>query len=114
MASYFGRQQSVASMASLPADEVEFELDLEVKCICFFLSFHKICQGLLDKPPKRSTSHVVWSWQIIKLMGDTCAHLCGISRKHCVSFLSREIEFNFCMNKMYLARFALAHNCIVF
>ena len=31
MASYFGRQQSVASMASLPADEVEFELDLEVK-----------------------------------------------------------------------------------
>ena len=32
MASYFGRQQSVASMASLPPDEVEFELDLEV---CF-------------------------------------------------------------------------------
>ena len=30
MASYFGRQQSVASMASLPGDEVEFELDLEV------------------------------------------------------------------------------------
>ena len=30
MASYFGRQQSVASMASLPPDEVEFELDLEV------------------------------------------------------------------------------------
>ena len=50
MASYFGRQQSVASMASLPADEVEFELDLEVKCICF-LSFYKICQCLLDKPP---------------------------------------------------------------
>ena len=47
MASYFGRQQSVASMASLPADEVEFELDLEVKCI-YFLSFHKICQRLLD------------------------------------------------------------------
>ena len=113
MASYFGRQQSVASMASLPADEVEFELDLEVKCI-YFLSFHKICQRLLDKPPKRSTSHVVWSWQIIKLMGDTCAHLCGISRKHCVSFLSRELEFKFCMNKMYLARSALAHNCIVF
>ena len=57
MASYFGRQQSVASMASLPADEVEFELDLEVKCI-YFLSFHKICQSLLDKPPKRSNSHV--------------------------------------------------------
>ena len=47
-------------------------------------------------------------------MGDTCAHLCGISRKHCVSFLSRENEFKFCMNKMRLARFALAHNCIVF
>ena len=47
-------------------------------------------------------------------MGDTCAHLCGISRKHCVSFLSRELEFKFCMNKMYLARSALAHNCIVF
>jgi len=30
MASYFGRQQSAASMASLPPDEVEFELDLEV------------------------------------------------------------------------------------
>merc|ERR1719397_1222825 len=29
MASYFGRQQSAASMASLPPDEVEFELDLE-------------------------------------------------------------------------------------
>ena len=31
MASYFGRQQSAASMASLPPDEVEFELDLEVR-----------------------------------------------------------------------------------
>ena len=47
MASYFGRQQSVASMASLPADEVEFELDLEVKCICFFIVLQN-----LSSPPK--------------------------------------------------------------
>ena len=47
-------------------------------------------------------------------MGDTCAHLCGISRKHCVSFLSREFEFNYRMNKMCLARFALAHIALFF
>ena len=47
-------------------------------------------------------------------MGDTCAHLCAISRKHCVSFLSRELEFKFCMNKMCLARFALAHIALFF
>ena len=47
-------------------------------------------------------------------MEDTCAHLCGISRKHCVSFLSREFEFNYRMNKMCLARFALAHIALFF
>ena len=40
MASYFGRQQSVASMASLPPDEVEFELDLEVRHIWVISSFY--------------------------------------------------------------------------
>ena len=47
MASYFGRQQSVASMASLPADEVEFELDLEVKCIYVFFI---VLQNLSTSP----------------------------------------------------------------
>ena len=41
MASYFGRQQSVASMASLPPDEVEFELDLEVRHIFILLLDHQ-------------------------------------------------------------------------
>ena len=43
MASYFGRQQSAASMASLPPDEVEFELDLEV-------GFNLIASLLSDDP----------------------------------------------------------------
>ena len=41
MASYFGRQQSAASMASLPPDEVEFELDLEVHFNFVAISDHQ-------------------------------------------------------------------------
>ena len=53
MASYFGRQQSVASMASLPADEVEFELDLEVECMhMFFYRFTKSVNVSLTSPTK--------------------------------------------------------------
>ena len=76
MASYFGRQQSAASMASLPPDEVEFELDLEVRfnlmssllSLIMSCGIAKCCSGLS---------------LCIEKIETTCAHLCQTASPHC-------------------------------